>query len=72
MRNGKVRKLTFTGSTNVGKILMAPGPDQIMKLGSGTRRQRRPLSSLTTPISTPRRRRMVASTATTGRPRLRQ
>ncbi|RVQ55070.1 NAD-dependent succinate-semialdehyde dehydrogenase [Sinorhizobium meliloti] len=32
-RNGKVRKLTFTGSTNVGKILMRQGADQIMKLG---------------------------------------
>lgn len=29
----KVRKLTFTGSTNVGKILMRQGADQIMKLG---------------------------------------
>jgi succinate-semialdehyde dehydrogenase/glutarate-semialdehyde dehydrogenase len=31
--NGKVRKLTFTGSTEVGKILMRQGADQIMKLG---------------------------------------
>ncbi|MFA7416457.1 MAG: NAD-dependent succinate-semialdehyde dehydrogenase [Rhizobium sp.] len=31
--NDKVRKLTFTGSTNVGKILMRQGADQIMKLG---------------------------------------
>ncbi|MBW4290931.1 aldehyde dehydrogenase family protein, partial [Escherichia coli] len=31
--NEKVRKLTFTGSTNVGKILMRQGADQIMKLG---------------------------------------
>ena len=30
--NNKVRKLTFTGSTNVGKILMRQGADQIMKL----------------------------------------
>ena len=29
----KVRKLTFTGSTNVGRILMRQGADQIMKLG---------------------------------------
>ncbi|NSZ02066.1 NAD-dependent succinate-semialdehyde dehydrogenase [Agrobacterium tumefaciens] len=31
--NGKVRKLTFTGSTGVGKILMRQGAEQIMKLG---------------------------------------
>jgi succinate-semialdehyde dehydrogenase/glutarate-semialdehyde dehydrogenase len=31
--NEKVRKLTFTGSTGVGKILMRQGADQIMKLG---------------------------------------
>lgn len=31
--NAKVRKLTFTGSTNVGKILMRQGADQVMKLG---------------------------------------
>lgn len=31
--NDKVRKLTFTGSTEVGKILMRQGADQIMKLG---------------------------------------
>ncbi|PJI38398.1 MAG: succinate-semialdehyde dehydrogenase (NADP(+)) [Rhizobium sp.] len=31
--NDKVRKLTFTGSTNVGRILMRQGADQIMKLG---------------------------------------
>ena len=31
--NDKVRKLTFTGSTDVGKILMRQGADQIMKLG---------------------------------------
>ena len=31
--NDKVRKVTFTGSTNVGKILMRQGADQIMKLG---------------------------------------
>ncbi|YCI06465.1 NAD-dependent succinate-semialdehyde dehydrogenase (plasmid) [Ensifer sp. D2-11] len=31
--SAKVRKLTFTGSTNVGKILMRQGADQIMKLG---------------------------------------
>lgn len=31
--NDKVRKLTFTGSTNVGKILMQQGAAQIMKLG---------------------------------------
>ncbi|MCM2398002.1 NAD-dependent succinate-semialdehyde dehydrogenase [Rhizobium sp. S95] len=31
--NDKVRKLTFTGSTNVGKILMRQGADQILKLG---------------------------------------
>ncbi|WP_454854722.1 NAD-dependent succinate-semialdehyde dehydrogenase [Rhizobium binxianense] len=31
--NNKVRKLTFTGSTGVGKILMRQGADQIMKLG---------------------------------------
>lgn len=31
--NDKVRKLTFTGSTNVGKILMRQGADQVMKLG---------------------------------------
>ncbi|MFD1744854.1 NAD-dependent succinate-semialdehyde dehydrogenase [Rhizobium helianthi] len=31
--NDKVRKLTFTGSTNVGKILMRQGAEQIMKLG---------------------------------------
>ena len=29
----KVRKLTFTGSTNVGRILMRQGADQIKKLG---------------------------------------
>jgi succinate-semialdehyde dehydrogenase/glutarate-semialdehyde dehydrogenase len=29
----KVRKLTFTGSTEVGRILMRQGADQIMKLG---------------------------------------
>ncbi|RUY09604.1 NAD-dependent succinate-semialdehyde dehydrogenase [Mesorhizobium sp. M2A.F.Ca.ET.040.01.1.1] len=32
-KNDKVRKLTFTGSTPVGKILMRQGADQIMKLG---------------------------------------
>ncbi|MDH7803372.1 MULTISPECIES: NAD-dependent succinate-semialdehyde dehydrogenase [unclassified Rhizobium] len=31
--NDKVRKLTFTGSTAVGKILMRQGADQVMKLG---------------------------------------
>lgn len=31
--NEKVRKVTFTGSTNVGKVLMRQGADQIMKLG---------------------------------------
>ncbi len=31
--NDKVRKLTFTGSTNVGRILMRQGADQIKKLG---------------------------------------
>jgi succinate-semialdehyde dehydrogenase/glutarate-semialdehyde dehydrogenase len=31
--NHKVRKLTFTGSTGVGKILMRQGAEQIMKLG---------------------------------------
>ncbi|ACM39630.1 MULTISPECIES: NAD-dependent succinate-semialdehyde dehydrogenase [Rhizobium/Agrobacterium group] len=31
--NDKVRKLTFTGSTDVGKILMRQGAEQIMKLG---------------------------------------
>ncbi|MDQ0458150.1 NAD-dependent succinate-semialdehyde dehydrogenase [Rhizobium paknamense] len=31
--NDKVRKITFTGSTNVGRILMRQGADQIMKLG---------------------------------------
>jgi succinate-semialdehyde dehydrogenase / glutarate-semialdehyde dehydrogenase len=31
--NEKVRKLTFTGSTEVGKILMRQGAKQIMKLG---------------------------------------
>ena len=31
--NDKVRKLTFTGSTNVGRILMRQASDQIMKLG---------------------------------------
>jgi succinate-semialdehyde dehydrogenase / glutarate-semialdehyde dehydrogenase len=31
--NEKVRKLTFTGSTEVGRILMRQGADQIMKLG---------------------------------------
>ncbi|MCQ4633999.1 NAD-dependent succinate-semialdehyde dehydrogenase [Shinella sp. CPCC 100929] len=31
--NDKVRKLTFTGSTNVGRTLMRQGADQIMKLG---------------------------------------
>ncbi|TCM65726.1 NAD-dependent succinate-semialdehyde dehydrogenase [Rhizobium sp. BK068] len=31
--NTKVRKLTFTGSTEVGRILMRQGADQIMKLG---------------------------------------
>lgn len=31
--NEKVRKLTFTGSTGVGKILMRQGSEQIMKLG---------------------------------------
>jgi succinate-semialdehyde dehydrogenase/glutarate-semialdehyde dehydrogenase len=30
--NDKVRKLTFTGSTEVGRILMRQGADQIMKL----------------------------------------
>jgi succinate-semialdehyde dehydrogenase / glutarate-semialdehyde dehydrogenase len=30
--NPKVRKLTFTGSTNVGRILMRQASDQIMKL----------------------------------------
>ncbi|MQY49586.1 succinate-semialdehyde dehydrogenase [Rhizobiales bacterium RZME27] len=32
-QNDKVRKLTFTGSTGVGKILMRQGAEQIMKLG---------------------------------------
>ncbi|MCZ7450945.1 NAD-dependent succinate-semialdehyde dehydrogenase [Agrobacterium rhizogenes] len=31
--NDKVRKLTFTGSTNVGKILMRQGADNLLKLG---------------------------------------
>lgn len=31
--NDKVRKLTFTGSTAVGKTLMRQGADQVMKLG---------------------------------------
>ncbi|HEV2570114.1 MAG TPA: NAD-dependent succinate-semialdehyde dehydrogenase [Beijerinckiaceae bacterium] len=31
--NHRVRKLTFTGSTDVGRILMRQGADQIMKLG---------------------------------------
>lgn len=31
--NDKVRKVTFTGSTNVGRILMRQGADQIKKLG---------------------------------------
>jgi succinate-semialdehyde dehydrogenase/glutarate-semialdehyde dehydrogenase len=31
--NDKVRKLTFTGSTEVGRILMRQGADQIIKLG---------------------------------------
>ena len=31
--NDKVRKLTFTGSTEVGRILMRQGADQVMKLG---------------------------------------
>jgi succinate-semialdehyde dehydrogenase/glutarate-semialdehyde dehydrogenase len=31
--NDKVRKLTFTGSTNVGKILMRQAADQVLKLG---------------------------------------
>ncbi|RUU25951.1 NAD-dependent succinate-semialdehyde dehydrogenase [Mesorhizobium sp. M6A.T.Ce.TU.016.01.1.1] len=31
--NRKVRKLTFTGSTNVGRILMRQGAEQILKLG---------------------------------------
>ncbi|UXT85241.1 NAD-dependent succinate-semialdehyde dehydrogenase [Agrobacterium tumefaciens] len=31
--NDKVRKLTFTGSTGVGKILMRQGAEQVMKLG---------------------------------------
>jgi succinate-semialdehyde dehydrogenase / glutarate-semialdehyde dehydrogenase len=31
--NEKVRKLTFTGSTEVGRILMRQGADQIMRLG---------------------------------------
>ena len=31
-RNDKVRKLTFTGSTNVGRTLMRQAADQIMKL----------------------------------------
>ena len=32
-RNDKIRKLTFTGSTNVGRILMRQGAEQILKLG---------------------------------------
>ena len=31
--NDKVRKLTFTGSTDVGKILMRQAADQVLKLG---------------------------------------
>ena len=31
--NDHVRKLTFTGSTNVGKILMRQAADQVLKLG---------------------------------------
>lgn len=31
--NDKIRKLTFTGSTNVGRILMRQGADKILKLG---------------------------------------
>lgn len=30
--NPKVRKLTFTGSTNVGRILLRQGADQVMKM----------------------------------------
>ncbi|WP_260690077.1 aldehyde dehydrogenase family protein [Rhizobium leguminosarum] len=29
--NEKVRKLTFTGATNVGKVLMSQGVNEIMK-----------------------------------------
>lgn len=32
--NEKVRKLTFTGATNVGKILMLQGANEIMKRGA--------------------------------------
>nr|OAP95972.1 hypothetical protein A4U53_38775 [Rhizobium leguminosarum] len=32
--NEKVRKLTFTGATSVGKILMLQGADEIMKRGA--------------------------------------
>ncbi|WP_431323355.1 NAD-dependent succinate-semialdehyde dehydrogenase [Rhizobium sp. YTU87027] len=32
-RNDKIRKLTFTGSTNVGRILMRQGAEQVLKLG---------------------------------------
>ena len=38
--NPKVRKLTFTGSTEVGRILMRQGADQIKKLEPGAGRQR--------------------------------
>lgn len=31
--NGKVRKLTFTGSTEVGRVLARQGAEQILKLG---------------------------------------
>ena len=31
--NDKIRKITFTGSTNVGRILMRQGADQIKKMG---------------------------------------
>ncbi|MFC3326094.1 NAD-dependent succinate-semialdehyde dehydrogenase [Mesorhizobium cantuariense] len=31
--NEKIRKVTFTGSTNVGKMLMRQGAEQVLKLG---------------------------------------
>ena len=45
-----VRKISFTGSTRVGQLLMVQSADSVKRLSSSWAATR-PLSSLTTPIS---------------------
>ena len=50
----RVRKLSFTGSTGVGRTLLAEAAKHVSELLDGARRQRAASSSSTMPISTPR------------------